>query len=129
MQVIKTEHLVKSFRKEEIETIAVDNLSLEVDKGEFVAIMGPSGCGKTTLLNILGLLDAPTSGKYFLNGEDVSTLNERARTFLRRVSLELILESLVFHLQISYNNSRRCPVPPCVRQYTKALLNPDIFKE
>ena len=68
MQVIKTENLVKSFRTEEIETIAVDNLSLEVDKGEFVAIMGPSGCGKTTLLNILGLLDTPTSGKYFLNG-------------------------------------------------------------
>ena len=93
MQVIKTENLVKSFRTEEIETIAVDNLSLEVDKGEFVAIMGPSGCGKTTLLNILGLLDAPTSGKYFLNGEDVSTLNERARTFLRRGKVGFIFQS------------------------------------
>lgn len=93
MQVIKTENLVKSFRTEEIETIAVDNLSLEVDKGEFVAIMGPSGCGKTTLLNILGLLDTPTSGKYFLNGEDVSTLNERARTFLRRGKVGFIFQS------------------------------------
>lgn len=93
MQVIKTENLIKSFRTEEIETIAVDNLSLEVDKGEFVAIMGPSGCGKTTLLNILGLLDAPTSGKYFLNGEDVSTLNERARTFLRRGKVGFIFQS------------------------------------
>ncbi len=93
MQVIKTENLVKSFRTGEIETIAVDNLSLEVDKGEFVAIMGPSGCGKTTLLNILGLLDAPTSGKYFLNGEDVSTLNERARTFLRRGKVGFIFQS------------------------------------
>ena len=93
MQVIKTENLVKSFRTEEIETIAVDNLSLEVDKGEFVAIMGPSGCGKTTLLYILGLLDAPTSGKYFLNGEDVSTLNERARTFLRRGKVGFIFQS------------------------------------
>ena len=93
MQVIKTENLVKSFGTEEIETIAVDNLSLEVDKGEFVAIMGPSGCGKTTLLNILGLLDAPTSGKYFLNGEDVSTLNERARTFLRRGKVGFIFQS------------------------------------
>lgn len=93
MQVIKTENLVKSFLTEEIETIAVDNLSLEVDKGEFVAIMGPSGCGKTTLLNILGLLDAPTSGKYFLNGEDVSTLNERARTFLRRGKVGFIFQS------------------------------------
>ena len=93
MCVIKTENLVKSFRTVEVETIAVDNLNLEVDKGEFVAIMGPSGCGKTTLLNILGLLDNPTSGKYFLNGEDVSTLNERDRTFLRRGKSGFIFQS------------------------------------
>ncbi len=93
MCVIKTENLVKSFRTVEVETIAVDNLNLEVDKGEFVAIMGPSGCGKTTLLNILGLLDNPTSGKYFLNGEDVSTLNERDRTFLRRGKIGFIFQS------------------------------------
>lgn len=93
MCVIKTENLVKSFRTVEVETIAVDNLNLEVDKGEFVAIMGPSGCGKTTLLNILGLLDNPTSGKYFLNGEDVTTLNERDRTFLRRGKIGFIFQS------------------------------------
>ena len=93
MCVIKTENLVKSFRTVEVETIAVDNLNLEVDKGEFMAIMGPSGCGKTTLLNILGLLDNPTSGKYFLNGEDVSTLNERDRTFLRRGKIGFIFQS------------------------------------
>ena len=93
MCVIKTENLVKSFRTVEVETIAVDNLNLEVDKGEFVAIMGPSGCGKTTLLNILGLLDNPTSGKYFLKGEDVSTMNERDRTFLRRGKIGFIFQS------------------------------------
>ena len=93
MCVIKTENLVKSFRTVEVETIAVDNLNLEVDKGEFVAIMGPSGCGKTTLLNILGLLDNPTSGKYFLNGEDVTTLNERDRTFFRRGKIGFIFQS------------------------------------
>lgn len=93
MCVIKTENLVKSFRTVEVETIAVDNLDLEVGKGEFVSIMGPSGCGKTTLLNILGLLDTPTSGKYFLNGEDVSTLNERDRTFLRRGKIGFIFQS------------------------------------
>ena len=93
MCVIKTENLVKSFRTVEVETIAVDNLDLEVGKGEFVSIMGPSGCGKTKLLNILGLLDTPTSGKYFLNGEDVSTLNERDRTFLRRGKIGFIFQS------------------------------------
>ena len=93
MCVIKTENLVKSFRTVEVETIAVDNLDLEVGKGEFVSIMGPSGCGKTTLLNIFGLLDTPTSGKYFLNGEDVSTLNERDRTFLRRGKIGFIFQS------------------------------------
>ena len=64
--MLKVEELSKSFRTEEIETIALNKVSFEVQQGEFVAVMGPSGCGKSTLLNILGLLDNPTSGKYFL---------------------------------------------------------------
>ena len=66
--MIKTENLQKVFRTDEVETWALNNVSIEVKEGEFVAIMGPSGCGKSTLLNILGLLDNPTGGKYFLNG-------------------------------------------------------------
>ena len=67
--MIKLENLSKSFKTEQIETIALNKVSLEVEDGEFLAIMGPSGCGKSTLLNILGLLDNPTSGKYFLDGD------------------------------------------------------------
>lgn len=93
MAIIKTENLKKSFRTSEVETIAINDLNFEVTKGEFVAIMGPSGCGKTTLLNILGLLDTPTSGTYYLNGQDVSTLNERDRTFLRRGKIGFVFQS------------------------------------
>ena len=78
--IIKTTNLTKTFRTSDIETIAVNNICLEIENGEFVAIMGPSGCGKTTLLNILGLLDSPTSGSFMLNGSDVGTLGERDRT-------------------------------------------------
>ena len=91
--IIKTTNLSKSFRTSEVETIAVNNLNFEVEKGEFVAIMGPSGCGKTTLLNLLGLLDTPTGGVYELNGCDVSKLNERDRTYLRRGKVGFIFQS------------------------------------
>ena len=69
--MIKTVALEKIFRTEEVETLALNKVSIEVKEGEFVAIMGPSGCGKSTLLNILGLLDNPTSGEYYLNGIDI----------------------------------------------------------
>ena len=77
--MIKVENLSKSFRTEEVETIALDNVTFNVEDGEFVAIMGPSGCGKSTLLNILGLLDNPTSGQYWLDGQEVSLLKEKVR--------------------------------------------------
>ena len=91
--IIKTTNLTKTFRTSDIETIAVNNICLEIENGEFVAIMGPSGCGKTTLLNILGLLDSPTSGSFMLNGSDVGTLGERDRTRLRRGKIGFVFQS------------------------------------
>ncbi|MBR5804073.1 MAG: ABC transporter ATP-binding protein [Bacteroidaceae bacterium] len=91
--MIKTEHLRKVFRTEMVETIAVANVSIEVKKGEFVAVMGPSGCGKSTLLNMLGLLDNPTEGNYWLDGVEVSTIDEDQQTMLRRGGIGFVFQS------------------------------------
>lgn len=91
--MIKTEKLKKVFRTEEVETHALDNVSVNIKEGEFVAIMGPSGCGKSTLLNIIGLLDNPTSGKYLLNGIDVTDYSETERTKLRKGVIGFVFQS------------------------------------
>ena len=91
--MIKTENLQKIFRTEEVETWALAEVSIEIKEGEFIAIMGPSGCGKSTLLNILGLLDNPTAGEYFLNGTDVSKFTEKQRTNLRKGVIGFVFQS------------------------------------
>ena len=91
--MIKTVNLQKVFRTDEVETWALNNVNIEIQEGEFVAIMGPSGCGKSTLLNILGLLDNPTGGEYRLNGEDVSTYTETQRTALRKGVIGFVFQS------------------------------------
>ena len=91
--MIKTVALEKIFRTEEVETLALNKVSIEVKEGEFVAIMGPSGCGKSTLLNILGLLDNPTSGEYYLTGIEVSRYTEAQRTKLRKGIIGFVFQS------------------------------------
>jgi len=91
--MIKVTELCKIFRTEEIETTALNGVSFEIKKGEFVAIMGPSGCGKSTLLNILGLLDNPSSGSYELMGQEVAHLKERDRTKFRKGNIGFVFQS------------------------------------
>ena len=91
--MIKIENLRKVFRTEEVETTALNSVSMEVNEGEFIAIMGPSGCGKSTLLNILGLLDNPTSGDYYIAGQEVGHLKEKERTEARKGKIGFVFQS------------------------------------
>jgi putative ABC transport system ATP-binding protein len=91
--MIKTNDLTKIFRTEEVETTALNKVTLHVKEGEYVAVMGPSGCGKSTLLNILGLLDNPTSGGYLFNGTEVANLKERDRTIFRKGNIGFVFQS------------------------------------
>lgn len=91
--MIKTNQLSKVFRTYEVETTALNQVDLNVTPGEFIAIMGPSGCGKSSLLNILGLLDNPSSGQYIFNGTDVSNYKERNRTDLRKGNIGFVFQS------------------------------------
>ncbi|MCQ2975434.1 MAG: ABC transporter ATP-binding protein [Bacteroidales bacterium] len=91
--MIKVNQITKSFRTEEIETLALNGVSFEIKDGEFVAIMGPSGCGKSTLMNILGLLDNPNSGSYELIGQEVANLKEKDRTKFRKGNIGFVFQS------------------------------------
>ena len=90
--MIKTTNLQKLFTTEEVETTALNGIDVQINGGEFVAIMGPSGCGKSTLLNILGLLDNPTSGQYHFYENEVSGMSERQRANLRKGNIGFVFQ-------------------------------------
>ena len=102
--MIKIKNLEKIYRTEDVETVALNKLSLEVKEGEFVAIMGPSGCGKSTLLNILGLLDDPDSGSFMFNGIEVANFNERKRADLRKKNIGFVFQSFNLYHDGSIKN-------------------------
>ena len=91
--MIKTVNLTKVFRTDEVETTALNNVSFNINPGEFVAIMGPSGCGKSTLLNILGLLDNPSGGEYYFNESEVSKFTERQRARMRKENIGFVFQN------------------------------------
>ena len=99
--MIQLQKVDKIYRTEEIETVALENVNLEVKKGEFVAVMGPSGCGKSTLLNVMGLLDAPTSGKVILDGKETINMKDGELAKFRNENLGFVFQS--FHLINSLN--------------------------
>jgi putative ABC transport system ATP-binding protein len=91
--MINIEKLEKTYRTEEVETVALNKVNIEIKEGEFVAIMGPSGCGKSTLLNILGLLDNPDAGSYKFLGQEIAGFNERKRANLRKQNIGFVFQS------------------------------------
>ncbi|MDR0661105.1 MAG: ABC transporter ATP-binding protein [Prevotellaceae bacterium] len=91
--MIKITDLVKIYRTDEVETVALNKFSLNVSEGEFVAIMGPSGCGKSTLLNIIGLLDEMDEGSFLFNGTEIAKFNENKRSSLRKANIGFVFQS------------------------------------
>jgi putative ABC transport system ATP-binding protein len=103
--MLKLHNLSKVYRTDEVETAALNSVNIEIDAGEFVAIMGPSGCGKSTLLNIIGMLDSPTSGSYQFQGEDVAGYKESKLGDIRKRNIGFIFQSfnLIDELNVAEN--------------------------
>ena len=91
--MIKTTNLTKVYRSDEVETTALNEVNIEIKEGEFVSVMGPSGCGKSTLLNVLGMIDSPSGGDYFFNGNEVGRLSESKRSDVRKHNLGFVFQS------------------------------------
>jgi putative ABC transport system ATP-binding protein len=103
--MLKLHGLSRVYRTDEVETVALNNVNIEIEKGEFVAIMGPSGCGKSTLLNLIGMLDVPSSGQYFFNDEDVSGYGEKQLSVIRKKNIGFIFQNfnLIDELTVAEN--------------------------
>lgn len=109
MSLIKLVGVDKSYRTKEIETLALENVNLEVEEREFVSIMGPSGCGKSTLLNLMGLLDKPTKGEVFIDGRRVGLLPDAAQAHFRNANIGFVFQS--FHLIPTLNVADNVELP------------------
>ncbi|WP_206485481.1 ABC transporter ATP-binding protein [Thalassotalea sp. G2M2-11] len=103
--MLKLHNLSKTYQTNDVETLALNNVNIEISKGEFVAIMGPSGCGKSTLLNTIGMLDSPTSGQYLFDGEDISGYSEAQLSVLRKKNIGFIFQNfnLIDELTVAEN--------------------------
>ena len=116
--MIKLTGINKIYRTEEIETQALENVNLEVQKGEFLSIMGPSGCGKSTLLNIMGLLDSPTSGTIEINGTRTENMGDKELAAFRNKTLGFVFQS--FHLINSLNVIDNVELPLLYRKMSSS---------
>ena len=103
--MLKLHNLCRMYRTDEVETVALNNVNIEIQKGEFVAIMGPSGCGKSTLLNLIGMLDSPSSGQYIFNDEDISGYSEKQLSVVRKHNIGFIFQNfnLIEELTVAEN--------------------------
>jgi putative ABC transport system ATP-binding protein len=103
--MLKLHNLSRTYQSDEVETMALNNVNIEIKQGEFVAIMGPSGCGKSTLLNIIGMLDSPTSGDYFFQEENIAGYNESKLAIIRKHNIGFIFQSfnLIDELTVAEN--------------------------
>lgn len=116
--MIKLTNLEKIYRTKEIETVALENVNLEVEKGEFLSIMGPSGCGKSTLLNIMGLLDVPTTGTVEIDGINTANMNDKKQATFRNRQLGFVFQS--FHLINSLNVLDNVELPLLYRKVSSS---------
>ena len=113
-EVIKMEGISKVYRTKEVETVALENVNLDIKKGEFVSVMGPSGCGKSTMLNVVGMLDVPTEGKLLINGMETSGMKDAQMAKFRNETLGFVFQS--FHLIHSLNVLDNVEVPLLYRK-------------
>ena len=118
MDVITLKDVNKVYRTKEIETLAIENVNLEIKEGEFVSIMGPSGCGKSTLLNIIGLLDTPTSGKVKIMDKETAEMNDSQLSAFRNSNIGFVFQS--FHLIPSLNVAENVALPLVYRKGVSA---------